>query len=215
MEQEGVIKYSLVFQAETLPIAPHLLAQLNTGRGTCKQLHLIGQETHRYDGFGYGNISIRSASSNSEFLISGTQTGVLEALLDTDIACVTQIDTKQNTLCAKGRTEPSSEAMTHGVLYQLSSNINAIVHVHSPEIWSFSDALTLANTAHDIPYGTPEMATAVSSLASSLLAIQGLPFGFVMKGHEDGVVVAGETMQQCTDLLLTLLENAKALEART
>jgi len=210
MEQEGVIKYRLAFQAETLSLEPFLLSQLNTSRSILKQLHLIGQEAHRYEGFGYGNISIRSSENCSEFLISGTQTGVHEILSVTDIAYVTEIDTKQNTLCAKGGTEPSSEAMTHGVLYQLSSNINAVVHVHSPEIWSCSDDLKLAHTAQDIPYGTPEMATAVTRLASSLIALQGLPFIFVMKGHEDGVVVAGKTLEQCTGLLLELQSKAKA-----
>ena len=212
MEQEGVIKYCLVFQAETFPIAPFLLTQINNCRSKSKQLQLIGQEPHRYDGYGYGNISIRLCENSSEFLISGTQTGACEILSATDIACVTEIDTKQNTLCAKGETEPSSEAMTHGVLYQLSSNINAVVHVHSPDIWSCSDAIGLANTAQDIPYGTPEMAAAVTNLAASLLSAHGFPFVFVMKGHEDGVVVAGETMQQCTNLLLELLERAKAVD---
>lgn len=211
MEQEGVIKYSLAFQAETLSIEPSLLTQLNTCRSQLKQRHLIGQDTHRYEGYGYGNISIRPSGNSSEFLISGTQTGMQEVLSVSDIACVTEIDIKQNSLCAKGGIEPSSESMTHGVLYQLDSNINAVVHVHSPEIWSCSDALNLAYTAQNIPYGTPEMAAAVMNLARTLLSTQGLPFIFVMNGHEDGVVVAGESMQQCTFMILDILEKAKAL----
>jgi ribulose-5-phosphate 4-epimerase/fuculose-1-phosphate aldolase len=99
--------------------------------------------------------------------------------------------------------------MTHGVLYQQSAQIKAVVHVHSPEIWASADVLNLASTAKEIPYGTPEMAYAVQQLSSELmLGKPYLPILFVMKGHEDGVVAAGASLAQCTNLLLKTLKHS-------
>ena len=122
------------------------------------------------------------------------------------------INVEQNKLCAYGEVEPSSESMTHGALYQKSKLINAIVHVHSPDIWRQAEMLNLASTAKEIPYGTPEMAYAVQQLSAKLmLGNTQLPILFVMKGHEDGVVAAGMSLAQCTNILLETLKRSKQI----
>jgi len=210
MEQEGVIKYELVFQHEELVIDANVIQDINVCRDLLKQEGLIGQDDNRYDGYGFGNISLRQVSCLPLFLISGTQTGHLAHLSSSSLTLVESIHPDKNTLIAKGGIEPSSEGMTHGVLYQLSEEINAVVHVHSPEIWGKADQLGLSFTSPNTPYGTPQMAKEVKSLAAELLA-QKSPFLFVMKGHKDGVVVAGECMAACSELLLETLCLAKNL----
>jgi len=210
VEQEGVIKYSLDFQHKTIRANTKALRDINTCRSVMIGKGLLGQDDSRYGGYGFGNISIRVTKSNNTFLITGSQTGHKHSLSNKCLSCITHIDVEQNSLCAHGVLKPSSESMTHGVLYQQSDQIQAVVHVHSPDIWRHAEALNLASTPKEIPYGTPEMAYAVQQLSSELMLGQvALPILFVMKGHEDGIVAAGTSLVQCTNILLDALQRSK------
>jgi ribulose-5-phosphate 4-epimerase/fuculose-1-phosphate aldolase len=212
MEQEGVIKYSLDFQRQALNASHKVLSEINACRSLMIGNGLLGQDEDRYGGYGFGNISKRRTESNTDFLISGSQTGHEHSLSNASLSCITDINIEQNTLRAYGEIEPSSESMTHGVLYQISDRIQAVIHVHSPDIWRNAEVLNLASTAKDIPYGTPEMARAVQQLSSErMLGKAPLPILFVMKGHEDGVVAAGESLTQCTNILLNTLQQSKQI----
>jgi len=212
MEQEGVIKYSLDFQKQKLNLLTDTLAKINSCRASMIDHGLLGQVEGRYDGYGFGNISIRSTEANSLFLVTGSQTGHEQTLSGSHLSCITQINIERNALTAQGEIEPSSESMTHGVLYQQSDRIKAVVHVHAPDIWHCADALKLASTSEEIPYGTPEMALAVQQLSSRLMQSKKTwPILFVMKGHEDGVIAAGASLEQCTKALLETLALSKKL----
>jgi len=210
IEQEGVIKYTLDFQRQAVSASHKVLREMNACRSMMIDNGLLGQDTSRYGGYGFGNISCRSAEPASTFLITGSQTGHIKSLSNTSLSCITDINIEQNTLRAYGEIEPSSESMTHGVLYQQSDQIQAVVHVHSPDIWRNAEALNIASTAKEIPYGTPEMACAVQQLSSELMLGKApLPILFVMKGHEDGIVAAGSSLAQCTHILLDTLQRSK------
>ena len=78
-EQEGVIKYQLNHTQQ--PINRLLsLTGINAWRTIAVRLDLIGQTPERYDNVGFGNISQRIDAHNSQFIISGTQTGHIEQL---------------------------------------------------------------------------------------------------------------------------------------
>ncbi|KZY39158.1 hypothetical protein A3729_25025, partial [Oleiphilus sp. HI0043] len=212
MEQEGVIKYQLVFEHRSISIDDTSLAELNQCRQQMMAHGLIGQDDNRYEGYGFGNLSLRCQSDSSieappSFWISGTQTGHLPTLFPRDICLVNQSHPETNTIHAEGETKPSSESMTHGVIYKLSARIKAVVHVHSTEIWKQRSALKLASTPKEIPYGTPEMAESVRQLSAQLLLSE-KSILFCMDGHEDGVVVAGESLSQCTQTLINTLHRA-------
>lgn len=210
VEQEGVIKYTLDFQRQVVRLNPKILREINHSRQLMIDNALLGQDDERYCGYGFGNISCRGDGSNTCFVITGSQTGHLRHLSNDSFACISKINSKQNTLHACGETEPSSESMTHGVLYQQHCQIRAVVHVHSPDIWHASGCLNLASTAKEIPYGTPEMAHAVQALTCALMKRNAaLPMLFVMKGHEDGVVAAGASLAQCNAVILDTLQRAK------
>ena len=210
-EQEGVIKYKLDFSTQPLVIDDAILREVNAARDAMCREGLIGVDTARYGGLGFGNLSVRGiAPDQGELLISGSQTGHLAELTASDVACVTGSDSQRNVLCAKGLTVPSSESMTHAVLYQCDAAIDAIIHVHSPDIWYHGAALGLPATAADIMYGTPEMASAVVRLVSD--AKRGkMPITFFMRGHQDGVIAAGENLAQCVLVLRQLLKRAQEL----
>ena len=178
-EQEGVIKFSLNFrpseQSRQIDVELHAWRALLHGYG------LIGQVPHRYEGFGFGNLSQREAIG---FSITATQTGGRQSLSDTDYAWVTAWSLEQNALSATGLTPPSSESLTHAAIYEAQPEVRFVFHIHSPDLWTDRAILELPETAAEIPYGTVEMALALKALAANL-GDEGIA---AMAGHEDGIV---------------------------
>lgn len=210
MDREGVVRFSLTFIPADPPPA-ELTGKINAWRQILFRLGLIGQDTNRYGGVGFGNISIRLTSDGGEsFLVSGTQTGGISRLSSEHYAVVTVYDPAANHVAAKGVVRPSSESLTHGMLYRLDRTIGAVIHVHSPEIWHHADAVGIPSTPRDIPYGTPEMAEAVRIL------LQGTEAGslqiIAMGGHEDGIVTFGTSIEAAGLTLIRYL--ARAIEYR-
>jgi hypothetical protein len=207
-EADGVIKYRLDYRPGPLPPVEGI-DDLFLWFARCRELGLIGQDPARYGGFAFGNISCRAATG---FVVSGTQTGGNRRLAAEDLAWVETFDLADNRLIAGGPCRPSSEAMTHGQIYQALRAVNAVIHVHSPLIWDHAQALGLALTARSAAYGTPEMAAEVARLLRSCpTRDMGL---FVMGGHEDGVVAYGARMDTAGALLLDALARARQLPAR-
>lgn len=199
-EQEGVIKFSLEYQtAEPLPASE--IAELNAWRKIMVMMGMIGQDDGRYAGYGFGNISRRL--EGDRFVISGTQTGNIADLTADHYAVVTACFGAENRVVAKGPIKPSSESMTHGIVYQLDPEINWVIHVHDPHIWQAAARLNIPQTAAGVPYGTPEMSAAVAALYTETdMKTQQI---FSMAGHEDGVVTFGKTAEQAAATLLNML----------
>ena len=206
--QEGVVQFNLtLLPAEPLPAA--MLRSLNAWRQILYRLGLIGQDSHRYGGLGFGNVSIRVESSNAtSFVISGTQTGGMDRLFPEHYSLVKTFDPASNCVVAEGVVRPSSESLTHGSLYRLDRTIGAVIHAHSPEIRTQADSIGIPVTRRDVHYGTPEMAEEVCRLFQntpvSVLKI------FSMGGHEDGIVAFGSSMEQAGLTLVRYLALATA-----
>jgi len=208
-EREGVIKYHLSHQHTDL--ADDLnISELNAWRTLLYRLHLIGQIPEKYDGLGFGNISCRVVPDGEGFLISGTQTGGLSCLGKQHFALVETATPQKNAIQSRGLCPPSSEALTHAGVYLLEPAIQAVIHVHSPELWRNTQRLQLPHTSSHVPYGTPEMAQAVTDLFNSgQLEAKRI---FTMLGHEDGVVAFGASLAEAAELLIAELVKAIALE---
>lgn len=204
--REGVIKYRLEFVRNAC-ILPEMVGELIRWRHIHYRLQLIGRSSDRYDGYGYGNISRRCPSAPpGSFIVSGTQTGAIALLGADDFSLVTGCFPGSNRIIAEGLAQPSSEAMTHGQLYQLDPSIQCVVHVHSPEIWHAAVAMNLPQTAEDIVYGTPAMAAAVEELFRK--TIVGEKKLFVMKGHQDGVVSFGNSIAEASQVIIAALADS-------
>jgi hypothetical protein len=208
-EQEGVIKYQLKHTQK--PINEKLsLSEINAWRTIIFRLDLIGQDPERYDNLGFGNISQRFNPQSSQFIISGSQTGHIEHLSPEHYCLVVKADPRKNRIESCGLYKPSSESLTHASIYTRDSNIQAVIHVHSPEIWNNTAALNLPHISADIPYGTVEMAIAVEQLfQSGNLQQTSL---FTMLGHEDGVVSFGGNMREAAWALIKYLALAIGIE---
>ena len=211
--QEGVIKFKLHYMPSAgLPLGDEVLPtavfKLNGWRTLCLRLGLIGQDPARYDGYGFGNISQRVVTmyGADSFLISGTQTGHIGQLTAEQYALVTACNPTHNQVWATGAVKPSSEAMTHAVLYELDASIGAVIHVHSPDLWHTAVSLNLPQTDPAVPYGTPAMAAEVARLfADTAVSVRGI---FSMGGHEDGLVVFGSSLDAAGAVLTTALAHA-------
>ena len=151
---------------------------------------------------GYGNISERYNQSK-QFIISGTQTGNLTTLNTAHYSLVTYYDINKNALFYEGQIKASSESLTHAVVYDLSQQYNAVIHIHNRLLWEkLQGKVPMSNK--NVPYGTPEMANEIFRLHySSNLPDEKL---LVMGGHEEGLISFGESLDEAGGIILKLVE---------
>lgn len=207
--REGVIKYRLEFRTSTAVTFPGL-ATMNAWRRILLGVGLVGRDDRRYGGLGFGNLSMRCPADPEAFFITGTQTGGLETLSAEHYARVEYCDPLANHIIASGPVRPSSEALTHGAVYQVRPECRYIFHAHSPEIWRQAQALQLPETGAEIEYGTPAMAEAFRELLGESDSDDGGVL--VMRGHQDGVVSFADSAAGAGGRLIEALAEALALE---
>lgn len=209
-EQEGVINFAYDLQPPDAAIAEEELATPMGGwRTIFKRLGLIGQEPARYGGFGFGNLSARDAEKPEEFVISASQTGLLDTLKDKHLVRITGYNLERFWVDAMGSQPPSSETLTHAMIYSVDPRIRWVFHCHSPEIWRHADALALPCTGQDVAYGSRAMVAAVAELLDTH---QSRPLLFATLGHEDGVFSCGPTARDTGGLLVSYLAKALSLD---
>ncbi|PIQ86353.1 MAG: rRNA adenine methyltransferase [Candidatus Omnitrophica bacterium CG11_big_fil_rev_8_21_14_0_20_45_26] len=194
MMDEGYIKFNCEWQAGPA-LAENEIKQLNSWRAKLHHMNLIGVYP---GGIGFGNISQRVGTTN-EFLISGTQTGGLTHLSGEHYTKVIRGDFDKNLIVCEGPIKASSESLTHLAVYEASSDINAVLHVHHHVFWKRLIGQVPA-TNEKIAYGTPEMAREVQRLFRE--EALGKRKIFVMAGHEDGVVVVGGDLNEAGTTLM-------------
>lgn len=195
MNQEGVIKFQLDHTpADYLPADD--LAALNHWRAWMYAHKLIGVLETPEGKVGYGNISTRWGDG---FAITGSQTGHLAELTAVHYTLVTEAVPEENKVVSRGPIRPSSESLTHAMLYQMDEGIQWVMHAHHAPIWQAAKRLGLPLTAPEVPYGTPKMAAETARLFRETDVRQiGM---FAMTGHEDGIVSFGETADQAAAVM--------------
>lgn len=200
MIDEGYIKFDLEWIEGAAPAASSV-ARLRHWRRPLFAAGLIGHYTDL--DIGYGNLSVRS-DGDGFFIISGTQTGHLSDPDERHYAVITDYDIDANRVVCRGPVRASSESMTHAALYELSPDINAVVHVHSKSLWRRHLGV-LPTTAAEIGYGTPEMAREFRRLfEETAFARNGIA---VMAGHEEGLVAVARDLPQAARRILDLEES--------
>ena len=215
-QQEGVIKFHLQY-TQVSPIPWDSLREINAWRSILYRTQLIGKDPNRYDGAGYGNISQRIAPFDTPkhqrpFVISGTQTGGMAILTEMHYTMVTKCNPYQNQVSSEGPIKPSSESLTHGILYDLDHRLRFVMHVHSPHIWRKADILQMLRTKEGVIFGTPEMAEEIRRLFEDTQVRS--RHIFAMGGHEDGIVSFGRTSEEAGSVLINTLARAYQLGDR-
>ncbi len=209
-EQEGVIKFELDHREG--PLSEELaqaLGPLVGWRRVMFDLGMVGQNVNLYGGLGYGNVSVRVDAMGS-FLVSGSQTSGAKDVTSKDFAFVESFDRDTSKIVSRGEVRPSSESMTHAVLYKTDPNIRCVLHAHDTVIWDYANDLGLSSTPDDVEYGTSEMVLAVQAIARRLGGV-GV---FSMGGHRDGIIAFGRNEDEAGKRLVAVRARAHAMEYR-
>ena len=197
---DGVIKYqchwlekeaNLHFDYSAIEVARALMIGRNW----------IGYDQN-YD-VGFGNISQRL--ENHKFIISGTQTGHLERLSPNEYTTVTEYNINKNTLTCEGPVKASSESLTHAAIYEQSTLIKCIIHIHHTDFWNRLLTENKGITNPSIPYGTSEMADEINRLFKEE-DILSRPL-ITMAGHEGGIISFGKDFEEATQILEHTFKN--------
>lgn len=170
------------------------ISKINVVRDKLYSLGLIGAYP---DGIGFGNISIRG--SDLEFLITGSATGGIEHLDQNHFSLVTEYDIRKNSLTCIGPVKASSESLTHAMIYECSLETNAVIHVHSADLWK-KLMNKVPTTSADAAYGTVEMADAIRKLFDDKDVVREKII--VMGGHPEGILAFGKGLEEALSILL-------------
>ncbi len=169
--------------------------EIKKGNSELPVYGLIGADEN---GVGYGNISVRYKSSG-QFIISASDTGKIKRAGKYHFTVVNSVDIKKNFVSCSGMKVASSESMTHDIIYNLSSGIKCVIHVHNLRLWK-KFLNKVPTTSKTISYGTTEMANDIRRLwVKSDLKEKRI---LVMAGHEGGLVVFGESIEEAYNLIM-------------
>src|SRR5258705_3482913 len=113
---EGTIQFRFELAAGTAADEPNdgLFAQFVGWRRILKRLKLIGRDARRYDGYGYGNMSMRDPEQPARFFVSASQTSGVASITPHDIVRIDRWAADRFEVAATGHAPPSSESITHG-----------------------------------------------------------------------------------------------------
>lgn len=149
---------------------------------------------------GFGNISVRNKTLSNQFIITGSATGGVSTLKNSHLALVEHYNIAENQLWCKGETIGSSESLTHAAIYSSNPEVNAVIHIHSRQLWT-KYLNKLPTSDENAEYGTPEMAISIQKIMDG--KYEGL---VIMGGHEDGIIAFAKNLKNTLELLNSLDE---------
>ncbi|HNZ27068.1 MAG TPA: class II aldolase/adducin family protein [Spirochaetota bacterium] len=197
--EKGIIKFKIERCKGRFFIEPPLYEDVNEARSKLRYYNLIGQYGDLK--LGYGNISKRL--NGKEFIITGSQTGHLESLNGSFWSVIVDYDFDNNSVKFKGDIEPSSETLSHSAFYEFNSSINCVVHVHQKILWLELIRSGCLNTSQDAEYGSPVLYRELIDIIKNDDS-KSDPIVIVMRGHEDGVLFAGSSINITLDKIIEL-----------
>ena len=193
---DGVIKYSIEHQSASTPLFSGY-EQLEALRTRLFTLGLIGEK----NGIGYGNLSMRHEGSSS-FFITATQTGRKQTLSREYYTYISNYDFSTFKVISQGTHKPSSEALSHAMIYAIDNRITTVIHIHSLALWKFMKAKNNLFTTAE--YGTADMIEEIEGLYNNLDPM--MHNTFVMKGHEEGIITFGRSAEEAELVLYSIIQ---------
>jgi len=193
---DGVIKYSIEHQRQDTPLFSGY-EQLEALRTRLFSLGLIGEK----DGIGYGNLSMRDKNSKP-FFITATQTGRKQTLSCEYYTYISDYDFSIFKVISEGTHKPSSEALSHAMIYAIDDRITTVIHIHSLALWKFMINKNYLSTTSE--YGTVEMVEEIAGLYTNLDPMRNN--AFVMKGHEEGIITFGQNIEEAEIALYAVMQ---------
>ena len=195
---EGVVKFNCHWTQTGPVITDEPYSIMNYWREVLFNMDLIGAYEN---GVGFGNISQRIGTGN-KFFITGSATGEIPVLEPGHYVRVDGCNFNDNAVKCVGPLKASSESLTHAAIYQVDPGTNAIIHVHSMELWeTLKDKVP--TTLPLFEYGTPGLATDVFRLFSETDVIEKRII--VMGGDPSGILAFGNDMDEAINVLMSYI----------
>jgi ribulose-5-phosphate 4-epimerase/fuculose-1-phosphate aldolase len=152
---------------------------------------------------GFGHVSVRHPEKNGSYFMSGSIAPALVTGAD-----IIEHDFDNNAVHSKDRGIPLYyERWIHGEVYKARSDVNAIVHSHSPTVVPFASTKAplrpLLHNASFLGFGAPvfeirnvvkhsDLMISSAPLGQAMVAAMGTAHVVLLRGH--GNVVVGPTM---------------------
>jgi len=179
-------KFKTEFKSDNIPEDTRIYEIIGLGE-KFKKMGLLPHE----DGGNAGNISFRN---NEGFVITagGKDKGKLS---QRDFVQVLKVSMDSMKVIAEGEEQPSSETLSHDILYKERKDINAIIHVHDDLVLENAHKLNIKSTERKHSYGTPE-------LAKDIQKSIGKENFIAVRGH--GVISIGKSLWEAGKLIETM-----------
>jgi L-ribulose-5-phosphate 4-epimerase len=197
---EGVVKFNCHWRQSGPTIADDQYEIINSWREILFNMDLIGAYEN---GVGFGNISMRIGGSN-QFIITGSATGEIPELEPGHYVKVNSFNIEDNAVQCIGPLKASSESLTHAAIYSADKGTNAVVHVHSIDLWN--------ELIYKVPTTNPSMDYGTVGLAKDILRIFQESEVFekriiIMAGDRAGILTFGHDMDEAVNVLMQYLRN--------
>lgn len=200
MNKEGIIKFKYYCEDGSEEISDNLFDKINPVRNKLAEMGLIGQYD---DGLCYGNISIRE-SSTDEFFITASGTSNIKTINKEHYVKIIACDTNKNLCRYKGKGLPSSETLTHAIIYNLCKEAKSVIHIHNKKLWEELIGKVPSTSKH-ARYGTIEMVEETKRLFDKGDAQKNKII--VMEGHEEGIISFGVSVNEAMDILMKVINS--------
>ncbi|HEX2976467.1 MAG TPA: class II aldolase/adducin family protein [Bacteroidales bacterium] len=198
----GFVKFNCHWSQSGPVISDEQFEIINSWREILYNMDLIGAYEN---GVAFGNISMRIGSSHS-FVITGSATGEIPELEPGHYVKVNSFNIEDNAVQCIGPLKASSESLTHAAIYSADPGVNAVVHVHSLDLWN--------ELIHKVPTTNPAEDYGTVGLAKDILRIFQEPEVYekriiVMAGDRAGILTFGHDVDEAVNVLMEYLKIPK------
>lgn len=154
------------------------------------------------NGVGFGNLSMRISGGN-QFIITGSATGEIPELEPGHYVKVNSFNIDDNAVQCTGPLKASSESLTHAAIYLADPDVNAVVHVHSIDLWN-EIIYKVPTTNPSMDYGTTGLAKDIFRLFSDSDVFEKRII--VMAGDRAGILTFGQDIDEAVNVLMHYLK---------
>jgi hypothetical protein len=196
---DGFVKFNCHWTQSGPVISDEQYEIINTWREILYNMDLIGAYEN---GVCFGNISMRIRGGH-QFIITGSATGEIPELEPGHYVKVSSYNIDDNAVQCTGPLKASSESLTHAAIYLADPGVNAVVHVHSLDLWN--------ELIYKVPTTNPGMDYGTAGLANDILRIFRDPEVYekriiVMAGDRAGILTFGNDMDEAVNVLMEYLK---------
>ena len=156
---QGVVKFNCHWNQSGPVISDEQYEIINYWREILYNMDLIGAYEN---GVGFGNISMRirgATSLSSPVLQQEKSLSLNQVIMSESIHSILMI----MQYSASGHLKASSESLTHAAIYLADPGANAVIHVHSIDLWN--------ELIYKVPTTNPSMDYGTTGLAKDILRL--------------------------------------------